>query len=59
MSLVSLIIFVFRNSCTELMICSVMEDAYIMKDPFTDEKRCIVLGSHCSVCNRIVCVSQV
>jgi len=42
-----------------MMICSVMEDAYIMKDPFTDEKRCIVLGSHCSVCNRIVCVSQV
>ena len=35
------------------------EDVYMMKDPFTDAKRCIVLGSHCSVCNAVVCVSQV
>ena len=56
---ISLIYFIFLSTCTEFLICSVMEDAYILKDPFTGEKRCIILGSHCSVCNRIVCVSQV
>lgn len=37
---------------------SVTEDAYIMKDPFVDGKRCIILGAHCSMCNKSVCVSN-
>lgn len=36
----------------------VLEDAYIMRDPFTDESKCIILGSHCAICNRVLCVSQ-
>jgi len=35
-----------------------LEEVYIMRDPFTDDKRVIVLGSHCTACNDIVCSSQ-
>ena len=40
-------------------MCRFHEDVYVMKDPFTDEKRCMVLGSKCAVCQNDVCVSQV
>nr|XP_035129104.1 cysteine-rich DPF motif domain-containing protein 1 isoform X2 [Callithrix jacchus] len=34
-----------------------LEESYVMKDPFTSEKgRFLVLGSHCSLCGRLVCV---
>ncbi len=36
-----------------------MEDAYVMKDPFTEENAAVVLGSHCASCEKSVCVSQV
>ncbi|ELT89552.1 hypothetical protein CAPTEDRAFT_102709 [Capitella teleta] len=35
-----------------------MEEAYVMKDPFTEDNRCIILGSHCFSCKKSVCVSQ-
>ncbi|XP_046840067.1 cysteine-rich DPF motif domain-containing protein 1-like [Xenia sp. Carnegie-2017] len=35
-----------------------LEDAYIMKDPFTMEANFIVLGGHCSFCNIAVCCNQ-
>ncbi|NXM70888.1 CDPF1 protein, partial [Serilophus lunatus] len=34
-----------------------LEEAYVMKDPFTPDKdRFLILGSHCSLCSRAVCV---
>lgn len=36
-----------------------MEESYVMKDPFTDEQKCIILGSKCAACSQPVCVSQV
>lgn len=39
---------------------SLLEESYIMKDPFSSDKaRFLVLGSRCSVCGRLVCVSPV
>ncbi|XP_052781573.1 cysteine-rich DPF motif domain-containing protein 1-like [Mya arenaria] len=35
-----------------------MEDSYVMKDPFTSEIGIISLGSHCSLCTKSVCASQ-
>ena len=51
----------FKNkySFTIYNIYSLMEDAYVMRDPFTEQNAAIILGSHCSVCERSVCVSQV
>uniref|UniRef100_A0A8I3NAD7 Cysteine-rich DPF motif domain-containing protein 1 n=2 Tax=Canis lupus familiaris TaxID=9615 RepID=A0A8I3NAD7_CANLF len=38
--------------------CSLLEESYVMKDPFTPDKdRFLVLGSRCSLCSRLVCVS--
>ncbi|KAM8941845.1 cysteine-rich DPF motif domain-containing protein 1 isoform 2-T4 [Lycaon pictus] len=35
-----------------------LEESYVMKDPFTPDKdRFLVLGSRCSLCSRLVCVS--
>ncbi|XP_071407621.1 cysteine-rich DPF motif domain-containing protein 1 isoform X2 [Pithys albifrons albifrons] len=35
----------------------ILEEAYVMKDPFTPDKdKFIILGSHCSLCNRSMCV---
>ncbi|KAL3851811.1 hypothetical protein ACJMK2_015516 [Sinanodonta woodiana] len=34
-----------------------MEDAYIMKDPFSSEGGIIPLGSHCTICGKSVCLS--
>ncbi|NXX41310.1 CDPF1 protein, partial [Tricholaema leucomelas] len=35
----------------------ILEDSYVMKDPFTpDKSRFLILGSHCSLCGRSVCV---
>ncbi|ESO00108.1 hypothetical protein HELRODRAFT_83641 [Helobdella robusta] len=37
---------------------NVKEDVYIMRDPFTNERNSyIILGSHCSSCQKVVCVS--
>eukprot|EP00071_Canis_lupus_P046437 XP_022279994.1 cysteine-rich DPF motif domain-containing protein 1 isoform X1 [Canis lupus familiaris] len=37
-----------------------LEESYVMKDPFTPDKdRFLVLGSRCSLCSRLVCVSPV
>lgn len=36
-----------------------MEEAYVMKDPFTEERGFITLGSSCSICKSLVCLSQV
>nr|XP_022297187.1 cysteine-rich DPF motif domain-containing protein 1-like [Crassostrea virginica] len=35
-----------------------MEEAYVMKDPFTEERGFITLGSSCSICKSVVCLSQ-
>ncbi|XP_023220215.1 uncharacterized protein LOC111622121 isoform X3 [Centruroides sculpturatus] len=39
----------------------VLEDAYIAKDPFAPKghKLFLLLGSHCSVCNNVVCQSKI
>ncbi|KAJ7409809.1 hypothetical protein WISP_112256 [Willisornis vidua] len=38
----------------------ILEEAYVMKDPFTPDKdKFIILGSHCSLCSRSVCVGTV
>ncbi|XP_045166712.2 cysteine-rich DPF motif domain-containing protein 1-like [Mercenaria mercenaria] len=34
-----------------------LEDTYIMKDPFSSEMGMISLGSHCSLCRKSVCSS--
>ncbi|NWT57329.1 CDPF1 protein, partial [Erythrocercus mccallii] len=34
-----------------------LEEAYIMKDPFTPDKdKFLITGSHCSLCSRAMCV---
>ncbi|XP_052266416.1 cysteine-rich DPF motif domain-containing protein 1-like [Dreissena polymorpha] len=35
-----------------------MEDTFVMKDPFSSEVGIITLGSHCSLCQKSVCASQ-
>ncbi|NXO38876.1 CDPF1 protein, partial [Locustella ochotensis] len=41
----------------KLFFCRLLEEAYIMKDPFTPDKdKFLVAGSHCSLCSRPVCV---
>ncbi|NXN07446.1 CDPF1 protein, partial [Indicator maculatus] len=35
----------------------ILEESYVMKDPFTpDKSKFLILGSHCSLCSRPVCV---
>ncbi|OXB56821.1 hypothetical protein ASZ78_005789 [Callipepla squamata] len=35
----------------------ILEDSYVMKDPFTpDKEKFLILGSPCSLCRRTVCV---
>ncbi|XP_022452850.1 cysteine-rich DPF motif domain-containing protein 1 isoform X1 [Delphinapterus leucas] len=37
--------------------CSLLEESYVMRDPFTPDKdRFLILGSRCSSCGRLVCV---
>ena len=36
-----------------------LEDAYVVKDPFTREGGFMVIGSHCSLCHSEVCCNQV
>ncbi|KAI0216289.1 hypothetical protein LSAT2_031678 [Lamellibrachia satsuma] len=40
-----------------MVVCSILEEAYMKRDPFTEQKQCIVLGSHCTLCRKTVCVS--
>ncbi|XP_032893554.1 cysteine-rich DPF motif domain-containing protein 1 isoform X1 [Amblyraja radiata] len=36
-----------------------LEKCYTMNDPFISQKdRFLIIGSHCSLCNKIVCVGQ-
>lgn len=43
-----------------LLPYSLLEESYVMKDPFTwDKDRFLILGSRCSVCSRLVCVGPV
>ena len=45
---------------TTIFFCyRLMEEAYVMKDPFTEERGFITLGSSCSICKSLVCLSQV
>lgn len=38
----------------------ILEDSYVMKDPFTpDKEKFLILGSLCSLCRRTVCVGAV
>lgn len=40
--------------------CSLLEESYVLRDPFTPDKgRFLVVGSRCSVCSRLVCVGPV
>ncbi|XP_057412106.1 cysteine-rich DPF motif domain-containing protein 1 isoform X1 [Balaenoptera acutorostrata] len=37
--------------------CSLLEESYVMRDPFTPNKdRFLILGSRCGLCGRLVCV---
>ena len=42
-----------------IFIFSLLEEGYIMKDPFTSETGIVCLGSHCSLCQKSVCASSV
>lgn len=35
-----------------------LEEAFIMKDPFTPENRHLTVGGHCSECKKAVCVKM-
>ncbi|XP_040553614.1 cysteine-rich DPF motif domain-containing protein 1 isoform X1 [Gallus gallus] len=40
-----------------LPLIRILEDSYVMKDPFTpDKEKFLILGSLCSLCRRTVCV---
>lgn len=44
----------------KLLSYRLLEECYVMKDPFTPDKdKFLILGSHCSLCNRSVCVGTV
>ena len=36
-----------------------LEDAYLTRDPFSSAPHPLILGSHCSSCSKVVCVSPV
>ena len=36
-----------------------LEEAYVARDPFSSVPKPLLLGSHCTACNKAVCVSQV
>ncbi|XP_075298605.1 cysteine-rich DPF motif domain-containing protein 1 isoform X2 [Opisthocomus hoazin] len=41
------------NTCSVV----ILEESYVMKDPFSPDKdKFLILGSHCSLCSRSVCV---
>ncbi|XP_018775284.1 cysteine-rich DPF motif domain-containing protein 1 [Serinus canaria] len=41
----------------KLFFCRLLEEAYVMKDPFTlDKNTFLIIKSHCSLCSRAVCV---
>ena len=50
------------NRVPVLFSFRLMEEAYVMKDPFGDRagnQQPVILGSHCVACSRAVCVGQV
>ncbi|XP_050413578.1 cysteine-rich DPF motif domain-containing protein 1 [Patella vulgata] len=36
-----------------------LEEAYLMKDPFTSDAGLIILGAHCSICKKCVCLTGI
>ncbi|POI33144.1 hypothetical protein CIB84_003104 [Bambusicola thoracicus] len=47
--------FTFKS--VKLFSYRILEDSYVMKDPFTpDKEKFLILGSLCSLCRRTVCV---
>ncbi|KAK6176806.1 hypothetical protein SNE40_015038 [Patella caerulea] len=34
-----------------------LEEAYLMRDPFTSDAGLIILGAHCSTCKKCVCLT--
>lgn len=47
------------NIFAVILFFRLMEDAYVMKDPFSEERGFITLGSSCIICKAKVCLSQV
>lgn len=47
------------NILAIFLLFRLMEEAYVMKDPFSEERGFITLGSNCSICRAKVCLSQV
>ncbi|XP_077867015.1 cysteine-rich DPF motif domain-containing protein 1-like [Saccoglossus kowalevskii] len=35
----------------------IMEDAFVVRDPFTSDRKPLILGSHCSLCNKVICMA--
>lgn len=49
-----------QQTLASLLSCSLLEESYVMKDPFTPDKdRFLILGSRCTLCSRLVCVGPV
>ena len=42
-----------------MFLLRLLEDAYVMKDPFTRDRGLMIVGGHCSLCHIQVCCSQV
>lgn len=39
------------------LVGRLLEEAYVARDPFDPGLQPLILGSHCSSCNKVVCVS--
>ncbi|XP_064632463.1 cysteine-rich DPF motif domain-containing protein 1-like [Lineus longissimus] len=48
----------FGNKPPFMKSLIVLEEAYFMKDPFSESTKAVILGAHCSCCQQAVCVSQ-
>ncbi|XP_070557576.1 cysteine-rich DPF motif domain-containing protein 1-like [Ptychodera flava] len=48
----------FGNSPPFTKSVLLLEDVFVMRDPFTTERKLLILGSHCSLCNKVICVGQ-
>ena len=49
---------IFQIFCC-FMCFSLLEESYVMKDPFSSEGSMITLGSHCQLCSKSVCAAPV
>ena len=49
-----------QPSRPHFLSCSLLEESYVMRDPFTPDKgRFLIVGSRCSMCSKLVCVGPV